>query len=129
MERELLAKMEETSRKQLRFARIQCLFSIIAALCCAVILIIVLRMIPVLQGFAQQADVILSNLEALTDHLAQIDLKQTVENLNTLMTAGQTGVAEAIEKLNVIDIETLNGAIEDLAEIIKPLADAIKWLG
>ena len=129
MERELLAKMEETSRKQLRFARIQCLFSIIAALCCAVILIIVLRMIPVLQGFAQQADVILSNLEALTDHLAQIDLKQTVENLNTLMTAGQTGVAEAIEKLNAIDIETLNGAIEDLAEIIKPLADAIKWLG
>ena len=129
MERELLAKMEETSRKQLRFARIQCLFSIIAALCCAVILIIVLRMIPVLQGFAQQADVILSNLEALTDHLAQIDLKQTVENLNTLMTAGQTGVAEAIEKLNAIDIETLNGAIEDLAEIIKPLADAMKWLG
>ena len=129
MERELLAKMEETSRKQLRFARIQCLFSIIAALCCAVILIIVLRMIPVLQGFAQQADVILSNLEALTDHLAQIDLKQTVENLNTLMTTGQTGVAEAIEKLNAIDIETLNGAIEDLAEIIKPLADAIKWLG
>ena len=118
MEIELLAKMEETSRKQLRFARIQCLFSIIAALCCAVILIIVLRMIPVLQGFAQQADVILSNLEALTDHLAQIDLKQTVENLNTLMTAGQTGVAEAIEKLNAIDIETLNGAIEDLAEII-----------
>ena len=129
MERELLAKMEETSRKQLRFARIQCLFSIIAALCCAVILIIVLRMIPVLQGFAQQADIILSNLEALTDHLAQIDLKQTVENLNTLMTAGQTGVAEAIEKLNAIDIETLNGAIEDLAEIIKPLADAMKWLG
>ena len=129
MERELLAKMEETSRKQLRFARIQCLFSIIAVLCCAVILIIVLRMIPVLQGFAQQADVILSNLEALTDHLAQIDLKQTVENLITLMTAGQTGVAEAIEKLNAIDIETLNGAIEDLAEIIKPLADAIKWLG
>lgn len=129
MERELLAKMEETSRKQLRFARIQCLFSIIAALCCAVILIIVLRMIPVLQGFAQQADVILSNLEALTDHLAQIDLKQTVDNLNTLMTAGQTGVAEAIEKLNAIDIETLNGAIEDLAEIIKPLADAMKWLG
>ena len=129
MERELLAKMEETSRKQLRFARTQCLFSIIAALCCAVILIIALRMIPVLQGFAQQADVILSNLEALTDHLAQIDLKQTVENLNTLMTAGQTGVAEAIEKLNAIDIETLNGAIEDLAEIIKPLADAIKWLG
>lgn len=126
---ELLMKIEENTRKQLRAARIQCVFSLIAAVCCIAVLIAVMQLIPVVEDLAVHAETILTDLEITAHHLAQIDLAQTLENLNALMTTSQSGVAEAIDKLNAIDIETLNGAIEDLAEIIKPLADAIKWFG
>lgn len=126
---EILIKIEANSRKQLRAARLQCLFSLIAAVCCIAVLIAVAQLIPVVEDLALQAETILADLEITTHHLAQIDLTQTLENLNALMTTSQSGIAEAIDKLNAIDIETLNGAIKDLADIIKPLADAAKWFG
>lgn len=126
---ELLKKMEENSRKQLRFARLQCLFSIIAAGCCAALLIMVVLMLPVIRDFAGQAEIILSDLETATHALAQLDLAGTVDNVNALLTTSQTGVEEAMSKINSIDFETLNSAIADLAEVIKPLANAAKWFG
>jgi len=120
---ELLKKMEENSRKQLNYARIQCLFSILAAVCCIALLVVVLHMLPTVQGIAQQAEVILADLETATHNLAKIDLTGTIDNVNALLTTSQSGVEEAMEKINAIDFETLNSAIEDLADIIKPLAD------
>ena len=126
---ELLKKMEENSRKQLNYARIQCLFSIVAAACCVVLLIIILQMLPAVQDFLTQAEVILSDLETATHNLAQIDLPGTIDNVNALLTTSQSGVEEAMEKINAIDFETLNNAIQDLADVIKPLANAAKWFG
>ena len=144
---ELLSKIEENSRKQLRASRIQCLFSLIAALCCIAVLITVLQLVPMVKDFAAQAEAILSDLETATHNLAQIDLadtiesinalvatsqsgvEETLENINDLMTTSQSGVEEAMDKLNAIDFKALNTAIEDLGKIIKPLAEAIKWFG
>lgn len=126
---ELLKKMEANSRKQLNYSRIQCLFSVITAVCCAAMLIAVLQLMPAVTELAGQAETILANLETVTGELAKIDLAGTVSNINTLVTASQTAVGEATEKLNAIDLETLNAAIEDLANVIKPLANAAKWFG
>ena len=126
---ELLKKMEENSRKQLNYARIQCIFSIVAASCCIAILVIALQMVPVVQDFVAQAEVILTDLETATHNLAKIDLTGTIDNVNGLLTTTQSGVEEAMEKINAIDFETLNSAIADLAEVIKPLANAAKWFG
>lgn len=126
---ELLRKMEENSRKQLNYARIQCFFSIVAAACCIAILVIALQMVPVVQNFVAQAEIILGDLETATHNLAKIDLTGTIDNVNGLLTTTQSGVEEAMEKINAIDFETLNSAIADLAEVIKPLANAAKWFG
>ena len=126
---ELLKKMEENSRKQLNYARIQCLFSIVAAACCIAILIIALQMVPIVKDFVVQAEVIFGDLETATHNLAKIDLAGTIDNVNGLLTTTQSGVQDAMEKINAIDFETLNSAIEDLSEVIKPLANAVKWFG
>ena len=126
---ELLSKIEENSRKQLRASRIQCLFSLIAALCCIAVLITVLQLVPMVKDFAAQAETILSDLETATHNLAQIDLADTIESINALVATSQSGVEEAMDKLNAIDFKALNTAIEDLGKIIKPLAEAIKWFG
>ena len=124
---ELMKKMEENSRKQLNYARIQCIFSVVAAGCCVALLIMVMQMIPTVQDFVGQAEVILADLETATHNLSKIDLTGTVENVNALLTTTQSGVEEAMTKINAIDFETLNSAIQDLADVIKPLANAANW--
>ena len=53
---------------------------------------------------------------------AQLDLAGMVENVDTLATTSQSAVEHATEKLDTIDLETLNKAIADLADVVEPLA-------
>ena len=50
---QLLDKLEKNSRKQTRYARIQCVFSIAAALLCLVVLVSVLSVMPRLNALAE----------------------------------------------------------------------------
>ena len=51
-----------------------------------------------------------------------------VENINGLVTTSQTGVEEALKKINDIDFTALNQAITDLSDVVKPMADLVKRL-
>lgn len=119
---DLLIKMETNSRKQLVYSRIQCAFCLIAAACCAVLLLTVLKLVPQLQALTEQADIVMTNLETVTEELTKLDLEAMVENIDSLVGTSQGGVSSAIEKLEQVDIDTLNEAISDLSDVIEPLA-------
>lgn len=119
---DLLNKMETNSRKQLVYSRIQCAFCLIAAACCAVLLLTVLKLVPQLQALTEQADIVMTNLETVTEELTKLDLEAMVENIDSLVGTSQGGVSTAIEKLEQVDIDTLNEAISDLSDVIEPLA-------
>lgn len=76
-----------------------------------------------------QAEIIMDNMETVTQTLADADLGGMVENVNTLTTDSQSAVTEAIEKLDAIDIDTLNKAIRDLSDVVEPLAKVSKFFG
>ena len=76
-----------------------------------------------------QAEIIMDNMETVTQTLADADLGGMVENVNTLTTDSQTAVTEAIEKLDAIDIDTLNKAIRDLSDVVEPLAKVSHFFG
>ena len=76
-----------------------------------------------------QAEIIMDNMETVTQTLADADLGSMVENVNTLTADSQTAVTEAIEKLDAIDIDTLNKAIRDLSDVVEPLARVSKFFG
>ena len=122
----ILERMEKNSRKQLLHARIQSLFSIICALLCGVLLLKVLQFIPQLESLIGQAEILLRDLDAVTKELAKLDLSTMVENINGLVTTSQSGVEEALGKINEIDFDTLNQAVKDLSNVVKPLADFAK---
>lgn len=133
---QLLTRMEENSRKQVVYARIQCIFSIVAAVCCIALLIVGITVLPKLQNVAEQADVVLSNLESVTSELAEVDLTGMVEHVDTLVSnvddlvaTSQDGVESTMEKINEIDFEALNKAIEDLSDVIAPIADFFNMFG
>ncbi len=133
---EYLEKLEKSNKQQVRYARLQCLFSIAAAVCCVLLLLTVAKIVPDIKalskeisGVAAQADVVLNNLETVTEELAAADLDGLVTDVNTLVNTSQQGMEGALEKLNGLDIDTLNQAIKDLADVVKPLAKALSIFG
>ena len=123
---EVLERLEKNSRKQLFNARLQTLFSVICTAFCGILLLKLLQFIPQLKNLVAQTEILLHNLEIVTEELAMLDLTVMVENINTLVTTSQSGVEEALGKIQQIDFEALNQAVKDLSDVIKPMADFVK---
>ena len=125
----LIEDMEKANRKQVTYARLQFIFSVVAAVCCMALLLSGMKVLPRLQETAAQAEVVLSNLETVTSELADSNLSSMVENVDALVenvdglvSTSQSGVEQTIEKINAIDFEALNAAIKDLSDVIEPIA-------
>ena len=142
--KELLIKMEESNKKQVFYARMQCLFSLIAAGCCVVLLFLGIKFIPQIQILADRANVVLTNLETVTEELAEVDLSgleyminelskadlsSLVDHIDELAKASQEGVEDTMEKLNEINFATLNKTIEDLSKVVERLAKIASIFG
>ena len=130
----------EENNKQTAYARWQCIFTAAAALCCLGVFVVVLSIVPQVRTVAGQLETVLTDLEAVTDtldgeldtiltnldtvtrELAAADLDGMVADVDTFVTTSQGAVEQVTEKLNVIDFETLNRAIQDLADVVEPLA-------
>ena len=127
-------------KKQERLAKLQCILTGVAAACCLGVFVLVCALMPRVYGLAEQTETVLTDLEAVTGQLegqmdgiltnleeatkelAQADLVGMVENVDTLATTSQSAVEHATQKLDTIDLDTLNKAIKDLADVVEPLA-------
>lgn len=132
-----LAALEEISRKQLRYTRLQCLFSLISLVCCVVVVVLVCTALPRVNAIVSQAELILTNLETSTKELARMDLDSIAQqmqdlltnvdslvgNVDTLVSTSQQGLVETLEKVNRVDFDALNKAIKDLSAVVEPLAN------
>ena len=119
---QLLRQIEENSRRSAKMNRLQMIFAAVAALCCAVVLVAIMLYVPRLNGVISQMEHTLTNLEQITEELNALDLEGMVSNVDALVTTGQESLKQTMEKLDTIDMETLNQAIKDLAKVIEPLA-------
>ena len=134
--REILERMEKTNRQQLRYARLQSILAILAALCFIALVFAVGRVMPRISGFADeaekllaQAQVVLTNLEEVTQELTELEFAQMVEDVDALVSSSQAGLEQTLEKVNSIDIEKLNEAIDGLAKVVEPLTKFFKVFG
>lgn len=130
---ELLERMERNSRRQVRLGRVQCVFSLIAALFCGGAFLLLMEVLPQLTqvlpqigSVLNQMQTVLNNLETTTEQLAQIDLSGMVTGVDTLVTTAQESLNQTMGKLNTIDFATLNKAIEDLAAVVEPMSRILK---
>lgn len=125
----MMERMEKTGRRQLLFTKVLCVLT-------ALVLVFFLVLVGFLSSasgyiqelavqidqIADQAVTVLDNLETVTNELAQVDLNGMVSDVDALVGSSQSAVEKALEKLNTVDIETLNRAIADLAAVVEPLA-------
>lgn len=110
----VLEQLEKNSRKQVLFAGIQCVLSIAAVVLCLVLLLVVARVVPQIQEMAEQVSALAEQAET------------TLANVDALAVSSQTGMEQIVEKIGALDIETLNEAIQNLADAVAPLANLAK---
>lgn len=120
--RALMARLEESSAKQARYGKWQCVLTGAAALFCGAALAVICMLTPKVADLADRMESVMSNLESITAELDEADLKGMVENVDALAVASQDGIGQAVDKLNAIDFDTLNRAIANLADVVEPLA-------
>ena len=96
----------------------------------AIILIIVIGLasyiVPKVDTIYNSTMKNLNNLEELTTELNEAHLSETVNNINNLTLNATGDLSKAMSKLNSIDLETLNQSIQDLHDIIEPMAKLFK---
>ncbi|MBQ2855343.1 MAG: hypothetical protein IJE81_07710 [Oscillospiraceae bacterium] len=133
---ELLNKIEASNRKQLMYTRIQCIAAVLAVACFAGIFFLIKDFLPQISaiiteipGVVEQMEIVLSNLEIVTSELTAVDFEGMVAGVNTLVQTGQLGLEQTVENLNAIDFDTLNQAIQDLGDVVEPLAKFSKLFG
>ena len=119
---ELLRQIEKSNRQRGRMSRILCALALAAVLCCCLTFGVVYSLVPQANAVLTQTQTVLDNLESTTQQLAALDLAQMVANVDTLVVSGQQSLEQSMDKLNSIDFDTLNQAIQDLSNVIQPLA-------
>ena len=112
---ELLERLDESNRKQANYAKWQCVFSVVAAISCVGLFVLIWTLMPEVRNLTRQMETVLANLELVTTQLAGMDLGAMVQNVDELVVTTREG-------LGAIDFKMLNQAIEDLADVVEPLA-------
>lgn len=150
MNEERLLKLEKSSRQQVLLGKILCVLCAAVLICSLVMTVAVTgaasQLIAVVtplqnvagqiedvagqvQAMTGQAETIMDNMEIVTQTLADADLGTMVENVNVLAAESQTVVSDAMVKLSTINIDALNKAIQDLSDVVEPLAKVSKLFG
>lgn len=125
----ILDKLEQQGRQQLLFTKILCVLCALMLICTLVLTIAITGAVKEITAIAQPLQEISQQASAVMQDLADADLGSMVETVNTLAADSQAAVTAAMKQLDLIDIETLNKAIEDLADVVEPLARVSNFFG
>ena len=121
----------KNSEKQLFYTR---LTSLAAMTIAAAVILCLIIVVPRLMTTITKANTIMTQatqtitlantaIEGVTEMSTSITTMGT--NMDTLITENSESVTAIMEKLEAIDFEGLNGAIEDLGEVVEPLANFV----
>ena len=120
-------EMAQTEKSQLKYQKLSFVMSMLSAIFTGTVLIIVICMVayvvPKVNTIYDSTMVSLNNLEYLTTELKEADLGGTVANINTLTIQATDDMSRTVERIDKVDLEKLNEAIDNLNETVKPMAE------
>lgn len=123
---EILARIEESERKQEMYMRRQFLMTMIMAICCVGVLAAVIlayqNIVPTAQDALLAIGNVTKDLGEISAQLTEADLGSLVEHVDQMAVTSEEGIKQALEQINAINIEELNQAIAALYEVISPMA-------
>ena len=133
---ELLRKIEKHSRMQTYSGYARTALVLVCAVCIVMLTCAVMKLMPQInailgqaQSAVNQVGTVLDYLEQTSYQLSQVDLQGMVSNVDGLVTTGQQSMEATMEKLNGIDFDALNKAIQDLSAVTQSLANVARIFG
>ncbi len=120
------------SKKQLFYARVRTLASIVTAgglvICLFILMPVVLDSVTKANAIMEQAsetiilaDTALESITEMSDSITEMG-----DSMDTLIMENAESVEAVMKKIEAVDFEGLNSAIKDLGTVIEPLAKFFK---
>lgn len=116
--------MQEFIKQQKKTNRIHTIMLIVCMAACVGVFLVVAYvssvLVPILNDVSKSVETLTTTLET---NLASLQvISDSIVNQNVV-----GGLAEGIEKIQGIDIDTLNSAIKDLQDVVAPLAKTVNF--
>ncbi len=128
MQEELLTQLVKNSEKQLFYARIRTLATLIIAggllICMIVLAPEVLKTVSQANAIMVQASETITLADTAIESITEMSASITEmgENMDTFISENAESVSQVMKKMEEVDFERLNKAIKDLGDVIEPLA-------
>ena len=132
--KDILQGIEEENAKQRAYLKKQLFYTKIFAGAMVLILVFVIMVVctllPQLMNTLNSATATLEKASITLDEVAAAveDATDIMTDVDSLVTDSQTTMTTALDKINGIDIEGLNGAITDLEDVVEPMARLMNTL-
>lgn len=125
-QKDIMEEIKESNAQQAKYARMQFRMSVITAvasvLALAVICYACAVILPKVNVTYQNMELILQDIKGITSELSEVDMSQMVGDVNHLVSSSEQNLQAAMDKINAIDIDGLNRAINNLSDAVEPFA-------
>lgn len=118
-QRKLLEKQCRTTRR----------LGLILICLVAVVAVFLFTLLPQVTNTLNELNVVVANTQEITEELKAADIEGTIRSLsntldsvNNLVSDSSESLSATLKKMEAMDIETLNKAIQDLYRVVDPLA-------
>ncbi len=129
----LLQEIQDDNEKQMKYVRTQLRLTQLSTVVLIAVIVFLLigvssyipkvnALIDDSSAIMKQASGVLTNLDSVTAELADADITGMLDDVDSLVVSSEESMADALKKIEDIDIDTLNSAIKDLESVVKPLA-------
>ena len=129
----LLQEIQDDNEKQMKYVRTQLRLTQLSTVVLIAVIVFLLigvssyipkvnALIDDSSAIMKQASGVLTNLDSVTAELADADITGMLDDVDSLVVSREESMADALKKIEDIDIDTLNSAIKDLESVVKPLA-------
>lgn len=113
------ARLEEIARRQLFWTK---LGSLALTGVFVIVLVVVLVAAPRAGIVLARTEQAAASLEEVSRQLSQADLPGLLQRTDGLVAQSTDAAAAALQKIEELDVDSLNKAIEDLKNVVSPLA-------
>lgn len=131
--RDMLADLRKSNQEQADYAKrawIMSLISTIAVMIVAVFIVVYgAFLMPKVNRMLAQAESSLANIQKITEEVASVDFEGLISDVGGLVETTEEDLNVTMRKIEGINFEQLNKAIEDLSNVIEPMAYFFKGLG
>lgn len=115
MDEKYIKLLEKQNKLMRLIASLMVVIFVIVAVSVAII-------VPKFNKALNETTAAVTKMDTIVSQLEEADLPSLVKDTKTLVEQSNTGVSEAVIKLNEIDIQALNDAIVGLKSVVEPLA-------